>query len=100
MPYNMRLSKKLRTLWKVKIQDRETLYEEPHVTIWRKDEKWRYGLRTRCFLDPKPDPAEVPNEIVELIEAQYKKLCQEWNARFPQNPVTESEDDNANPSAL
>ena len=65
MPYDMRLPKRLRKLWRVKIQDREALYEEPHVTIWRKDQKWRYSLRRRIFLDPQPDPALVPGEILE-----------------------------------
>lgn len=96
MPYDMWLPKRLRKLWKIKIQDRETLYEEPHVTIWRKDQKWRYSLRSRCFLDPQPDPAEVPEEILGLIEQQFEELCRQWNDRFPQNPVAEEEDDDGN----
>jgi len=93
MPYNLQLPKKLRKLWKVKIQDREALYEEPHVTIWRKDQKWRYSLRNRRFLDPQPDPSEVPDEIAELIEAQIEELTRQWDERFPQNPVAGEEDD-------
>lgn len=93
MPFDMRLPKKLRKLWKVKIQDREALYEEPHVTIWRKDQRWRYSIRNRCFLDPQPDPSEVPNEIVQLIDQQIDDLSQQWDERFPQNPVAEEEDD-------
>ena len=96
MPYDLRLPKKLRKLWKVKIQDREALYEEPHVTIWRKDEKWRYSIRKLCFLDPKPDPSQVPDEIVALIDQRIDELSQQWNERFPQNPVAEEEDDNGN----
>jgi hypothetical protein len=93
MPYNLRLPKKLKKLWKVKIQDKEALYEEPHVTIWRKDEKWRYSLRRKIFLDPSPDPGEVPDEILAEIEKNYKKLCRQWNNRFPKNPVAGEEDD-------
>jgi hypothetical protein len=77
----------------VKIQDREALYEEPHVTIWRKDQKWRYSLRNRRFLDPQPDPSGVPGEIVELIEAQIEELTRQWDERFPQNPVAGEQDD-------
>lgn len=58
MPYNLRLPKRLSKLWKVKVQDKELLYEEPHVTVWRKDMKWRYGLRRRAFLDPQPETTE------------------------------------------
>jgi len=84
----------LRKLWKVKIQDREALYEEPHVTIWRKDQKWRYSLRHGRFLDPQRDPSEVQNEIVDLIKEQIEELCRQWNERFPQNPVAAEEDEN------
>jgi hypothetical protein len=96
MPYNLHLPRHLRKLWKVKIQDREALYEEPHVTIWRKDQKWRYSIRNRFFLDPKPDPSEVPGGLVELIDERIEELSQQWNDRFPQNPVAEEEDDNGN----
>jgi hypothetical protein len=91
MPYDMQLPRELRKLWKVKIQDREALYEEPHVTIWRKDQKWRYSLRDRCFLDPRPDPSEVPDEIVDLIDGQIEELTRQWDERFPQNPVAGEE---------
>jgi len=94
MPSDMQLPRRLRKLWKVKIQDREALYEEPHVTIWRKDRKWRYSLRNHCFLDPQPDPSEVADEIVDLIEAQLDELCRQRDERFPQNPVAGEEDEN------
>jgi hypothetical protein len=93
MPYDLQLPKKLRKLWKVKIQDREALYEEPHVTIWCRDRRWRYSIRNRRFLDPKPDPSQVPDAIVELIGAQIEELTVQWNERFPQNPVAEEEKD-------
>ena len=93
MPYDLRLPGTLKRLWKVKIQDKETLYEEPHVTIWRKDTKWRYGLRRRIFLDPKPDPGEVPGAILRLVTVNYDELCRQWNIRFPRNPVAGEEDD-------
>ena len=96
MPYDLHLPKKLRKLWKVKIQDREALYEEPHVTIWRRDEKWRYSIRRLGFLDLQPDPSEVPAEIVALIDQQIDELTQQWNLRFPQNPVAEEEEDDGN----
>jgi len=71
MPYDLPLPKKFKKLWKIKIQDKELLYEEPHVTIWRKEIRWRFGLRRRGFLDPQPDPGDVPAAIRALIDASY-----------------------------
>jgi hypothetical protein len=96
MPYVLPLPRSLRRLWKVKIQDKEPLYEEPHVTIWRRGEKWRYGLRSREFLDPRPDPGEVSDEILEVIEANHDELCGQWDALHPRNPVAGEEDDDDN----
>ena len=94
MPYDLLLPKTLRRLWKAKIQDKEVLYEEPHVTIWRKGTRWRYSLRRRVFLDPQPDPGEVPAEILDVIEKNYDELCRQWDERFPTNPVAgEKEND-------
>ena len=93
MPYDLPLPKKLRKLWKVKIQDKELLYEEPHVTIWRKDTKWRYSLRRRVFLDPQPDPNKVAEEVLRVIEKNHDELVRQWDARFPTNPVAGEEDD-------
>jgi hypothetical protein len=96
MPFDLPLPRRIKDLWKVKVQDKELLYEEPHVTILKKAKKWRWGLRSRAFLDPKPDPSEVLKEILDLIEANYDELCRQWDARFPSNPVAEEEDDDAN----
>jgi hypothetical protein len=93
MPYDLPLPRRLRRLWKVKIQDKETLYEEPHVTIWRKDTKWRYSLRRRAFLDPKPDPGEVSEEVLTEIERNHDELCRQWETRFPASPVAEEAED-------
>lgn len=79
--------------WKVKIFDNELLCEEPHVTIIFKTMRWRYSLRSKAFLDKQPNPKDVPGGIVIEIEARFKKLCEEWNARFPTNPATEDEEE-------
>ena len=97
MPYNLPLPRKLGQLWKVKILDNEPLYEEPHVTIRRKDERmWRYGLRRHGLLDSCPDPDEVPGEVLDEIEANIDEICQQWDARFPTNPVAGEEYDDGN----
>jgi hypothetical protein len=89
VPFNLRLPGALRKArWKVKIRDKETR-EPPHVTIIRGTEAWRVDLRTGAFMDANPDPSQVPDEIVELItqEATWQRLCDEWDARYPDNPV-------------
>jgi hypothetical protein len=86
MPYELPLPKALKP-WKVKIFDNELLIEEPHVTIIFKMERWRLGLRTKRFLDDKPKPGNVPKLIMTLVTEKLETLCQEWDARFPTNPV-------------
>jgi hypothetical protein len=79
--------------WKVKIRDKETR-EHPHVTILRGTKAWRINLRTGEFMDGDPDPTEVPNQIVELIEqkATWQRLQHEWDRMYPNNPVSSDEE--------
>jgi hypothetical protein len=94
MAYTLPLTAALRKArWKVKIRDKETR-EPPHVTIIRGTDAWRIDLRTREFMDDDPDPAEVPDELIELItdEATWQQLCNEWDRMYPNNPVSEDED--------
>lgn len=93
MPYDLVLPPRWRLQrWKVKIRDRERL-EPPHATILRGTEAWRF-LRTEEFLDDRPDPDEIPDELVDLIRAKLELLRTEWDRMYPENPVVsqESED--------
>ncbi len=72
--------------WKVKIQEKE-IREPPHVSIIRGKQKWRLGLRDRKFMDPSPDPSLIPNELLSEIDANWKWLCDSWDAKYPENPV-------------
>lgn len=72
--------------WKVKIRDRERC-ETPHATILRKTETWRVSLRDEMFLDRFPPPREVSGAVTEAIAAGLPRLTQEWNQRYPENPV-------------
>lgn len=78
--------------WKVKIQDKERV-ESPHVSILRSTNKWRINLRTKDFMDPKPDPKEVPDDLLKFIfkKVIWKDICGKWDAKYPSNPV-ENED--------
>ena len=72
--------------WKVKIRGRERL-EPPHATVIFKTRTWRYALRSGEFLDSEPPPREVPDELIDVIEANLDELCQKWNEMYPENPV-------------
>ena len=86
MPYDLPLPKSLKQ-WKVKALDRELRYEEPHITIRHKRTHWRWGLRSRDFLDIWPDPRRVSAAVLDEIRRNYNELVAEWNRRFPNNPV-------------
>jgi hypothetical protein len=93
MAYSLPLTEALRkACWKVKIRDKETR-EPPHVTIVRGTDAWRIDLRSGDFMDDEPDPKEVPDKLIELIEetATWQQLCDEWDKMYPDNPVTEDE---------
>ena len=89
MPFNLPLPTSLRQArWKVKIREKESR-EPPHVTILRGALAWRIDLRTGEFMDDQPDPSEVPDAILALIRADetWRLLCEEWNHKYPTNPV-------------
>lgn len=93
MPFDLPLPVHLRRArWKVKIREKETR-EPPHVTILRGTQAWRIDLRTGEFMDRRPDPAEVPESLVELIhaEANWRLLCAAWDRKYPTNPVSPTE---------
>jgi hypothetical protein len=88
MPYSLSLPAPLpNDGWKVKIYDGEPDYEPPHVTIRRGLDSWRINLRNGEFLDDDPRPSKVANEVIEEIDANWETLADEWNARYPNNPV-------------
>lgn len=94
MPIELSLPKSLRQArWKVKIREKETR-EPPHVSILRTTNTWRIDLRTGAFMDREPDPSQVPEELVRLIreESTWKRLCEQWDAKYPDNPISSAED--------
>jgi len=67
MPFSLPLPDSLRHQgWKVKIREKERV-EEPHATVIRGKQVWRFGLRSLGFLDADPDPRHVPQEVVDAI---------------------------------
>lgn len=93
MPEEFPLPRNLKQArWKVKIQEKESR-EPPHVSILRGTEKWRINLRTKQFMDPAPDPKDVPDDLLAIIQAEdyWQDICTKWDAKYPDNPV-ESED--------
>jgi hypothetical protein len=93
MSYALLLDEPLRSQgWKVKIRDKERV-EEPHATIIRGKQVWRFGLRSRGFLDSEPDPRLVPLEVVDVILGAMEALHAEWDEAYPENPVGSEPDD-------
>ena len=81
------LPKNLRAAgWKVKIQEKETT-EPPHVSILRGPCKWRLNLRDRQFMDTSPASSLVPSGLLATIHDNWDWLCNQWNHKYPNNPV-------------
>jgi hypothetical protein len=76
--------------WRVKIRDRE-IREPPHVTIIRRTYSWRIDLREEHFMDDRPDPADVPDDLLQVIRKNWRLLCRRWNEMYPTNPVADDE---------
>ncbi|MGH7200300.1 MAG: hypothetical protein ACREJB_06820 [Planctomycetaceae bacterium] len=92
MPVNLELPTALRRArWKVKILEKETR-EPPHVTILRRTQKWRIDLRTGEFMDRRPDPSDVPESLINLIRTNWQWLCEQWDEKYPENPVEGADD--------
>jgi hypothetical protein len=51
------------------------------------------GLRVCAFLDDRPDPSEVPRELVEHVWRKRQALRRSWNAMYPENPVYSKDND-------
>ena len=93
MPFDLPVPEWLKQArWKVKIREKETR-EPPHVTILRGTQAWRIDLRSGEFMDLVPDPAEIPKELLAYIqdETQWTSLCDEWDRKYPANPVRDRE---------
>lgn len=88
MPFELKLSRNLKTAgWKVKIFDKEEL-EPPHVTVLRGPEKWRLGLRDRRFLLPPGGSwADFPKKLEKILKESIPILTIEWDRIHPTNPV-------------
>ena len=87
MPHEVPLPDALKPVWRVKVLDREVPREEPHVTIFRKTQKWRFAIRVPEFLDETPPPRDVPSLVLEAIRADLANVVAYWNRVHPHNPV-------------
>lgn len=88
MPYSLLLAARLKSAgWKVKIHDNEW-NEEPHVTIRRRLDAWRFSLRTGLFLDSRPPSREVPAELIQQIREHLQELQDAWDLLYPENPIS------------
>ena len=90
MAFNLKLPKLLAKMrWKVKIRDRERV-EDPHITIFRGPDVWRVGLRDGRFMD-SGSWKDMPDGLEEVVQANWERLCAEWDRMYPHNPVQGNE---------
>jgi len=68
-------------------QDTGQRLEPPHVSILRRTDKWRINLRTGEFMDRRPDPAEVPQGLLDFLDDHWEWACDTWDEMYPDNPV-------------
>jgi hypothetical protein len=94
LAFSLPLPRRLAGHWKVKIRDRERA-EPPHVTILHGTREWRLCLRTGRFLDVDPPARLVPTQLVRYVEGRFARLIEEWDRRYPSNPVWSQEDEDA-----
>jgi hypothetical protein len=99
MPHELDLPKRLKAKGlKVKIREKERL-EPPHVTIICGKKEWRVGLRDKSFLVPPGGKwTDIDDEVRELIENKWKSLQDAWDKKYPSNPISSEEEDNAEDS--
>ena len=72
--------------WKIKIRDKERL-EDPHVTVIKGTDTWRWNLRSKSFMDRRPDPNLVDAKIFERLHANVGLLVAQWDKMYPKNKV-------------
>lgn len=94
MVFDLALPKPLRGEgWKVKIRERERV-EPPHVTILWKMRSWRVGLRDESFLIPPGGSwNDIDRGVRDEIRKNWKRLIEEWDKKYPENPVSSNEDE-------
>ena len=94
MPFELPLPRKLKAAgWKVKIREKERV-EPPHVTIMHKADEWRLGLRDGELLVPPGGRINnIDEEVMETINEHWEELIEEWDRRYPENPVSSAEDE-------
>src|SRR3954471_13732599 len=99
MPFELSLPKKLKARgWKVKIREKERV-EPPHVTVMHHEEDWRIGLRDKQLLVPPGGRLKgIDPEVMRIIEENWDRLIEAWDAKYPENPVSGAEDDDGEDS--
>ena len=94
MPFDVPLPKRLKAEgWKVKIREKERV-EPPHVTIMHKADEWRLGLRDKQLLVPPGGRIkDIDGGVLQVVEQNWERLIEAWDAKYPENPVFSAEDE-------
>jgi hypothetical protein len=93
MPFQLKLSGRLKARgWKVKIRENERL-EPPHITIFCGSREWRVGLRDAEFLIPPGGRwDDIDFAVRQAIQESWDELKQAWDAKYPSNPISSLEE--------
>ena len=88
MPFDLPLPKDLKLNgWKVKIREKERV-EPPHVTVMHHADEWRLGLRDgQLLVPPGGRIKDIDPAVVLIIEENWGRLIEAWDAKYPENPV-------------
>ncbi|MBI2827438.1 MAG: hypothetical protein HYX69_22415 [Planctomycetia bacterium] len=43
-------------------------------------------------MDQRPRPSDIPDELLAIIEQNWQWLCEQWDLKYPDNPVAMAED--------
>jgi len=44
------------------------------------------------LMDRRPQPSDIPQELLDLIQVHWRWLCEQWDAKYPDNPVEGGEE--------
>src|SRR5262245_43458653 len=55
---------------------------------------WRIGLRDRALLEPPGGRwKDIDPGVIGAIDAAWEALPREWDAKYPENPISSGEDE-------
>ena len=81
--------------WQIKIFDGEPDYEAEHVTVIGKSggrKTWRVNLRTLEVMNATPPVRLLPQELLDHIRANRRRIREAWNRMYPDRRIPLDDD--------